>query len=319
MRRETIGRALAAAAAAVALAAVSGHQEPWPPEGPPFPAAPRPLPEDRAPAPPAATELEAPKPDRPWHIGDDVRARLARATARYREHALRFTCIETVRTADYDDREEASDESVRRYAYLLEREMGGETLREYRQAVRDDGTPKGREVRDEEPFPPAYAWVQMFDEFHRSYFAFRDLGERFEAYDWVREIEFLGALPFTDGKDIRQWSGTVLVDASTYVPVEIRAAPSGQEARLRAAYARWSQAFNLLGFRLAPKPLIYSCFVQFGLRRDGLSFPTELRYDTRMAVSATRSVPRRASSRRYEDYRFNDTATTETPGAPVGR
>ena len=125
--------------------------------------------------------------------------------------------------------------------------------------------------------------------------------------------------PVQASTDTRRGSGTVLVDASTYVPVEIRAAPSGQEARLRAAYARWSQAFNLLGFRLAPKPLIYPCFVQFGLRRDGLSFPTELRYDTRMAVSATRSVPRRASSRRYEDYRFFKTATTETPGAPVGR
>ncbi len=320
MLRGRMVRAVAAAVAAVALSAALGRQEPWPPEGPPLPPAPRPLPEDRAPAAPAPPEEAAePRPERPWHIGDDVRAKLARAASRYREHALRFTCIETVRAASYDEQEEASEESVRRYAYLLEREGSSETLREYRQAVRDDGTPKGREVRDEDPFPPAYAWVQMFDEFHQSYFAFRDLGERFEGYDWVREVEFLGALPFTDGKDIRQWSGTVLVDAMTWSPVEIRAVPSGQEARLRAVYARWSQAFNLFGFRLAPKPLIYSCFVQFGLRRDGLSFPTELRYDTRMAVSATRSVPRRASSRRYEDYRFFKTATVETPGAPVGR
>jgi hypothetical protein len=227
--------------------------------------------------------------------------------------------METVRLAKYDADAEASNESVRRYAYLLERDADGETLREYRQKVREDGTPRGSEVRDEEPFPPAYAWVQLFSRFNQSYFAYRDQGERFEGYDWVYEIEFRGALPFTDGKDIRQWEGTVLVDAVTLSPLEIHAQPSGQDARVRALYERWSQAFNLLGFHMAPRPLLYAAYVQLGLRRDGLSFPTELRYDTKIAVSARQSVSREASSRRYDGYQFFKTATTETPGALLGK
>jgi hypothetical protein len=297
-------------------------QAPQPPDGPVPSPSERPLPESRKVPPPRTGSVGiadegAPAAEAPWHLSDDLLSRLARAAQEYREHALRFTCIETVRLARYDAESEASDESVRRYAYLLEREAGGETLREYRQKVRDDGSPRGGEVLDEEPFPPAYAWVQLFGLFNQSFFAYRDAGERIEGYDWVREIEFRGALPFTDGKDIRQWEGSVLVDAVTLLPIEIHAEPTGQRARVRALYARWSQAFNLLGMRLAPKPLVYSATVRFGLFRDGLRFPTELRYDSRIAVSSTQSAPRQASSRRYDGYQFFKTATTETPGAPV--
>jgi hypothetical protein len=282
-----------------------------PPNGPPTGAG------REAPASPDAKgkpKAERAKPEAPWHLSEDLREQLARSAERYKEYALRFTCLETVRLAKYDDDGEASDESVRRYAYLLEREADGETLREYRQKVKEDGTPRGGEVRDEEPFPPAYTWVQLFSRLDQSFFAYRDLGERMEGFDWVREVEFRGALPFTDGKDIRQWEGTALVDAVTLSPIELRAQPTGQDARVRALYDRWSQAFNVIGLHLAPRPLLYSAVVQFGLRKDGLTFPTEMRYDTRMAVSAKRWVPRQASSRRYEGYQFFKTATTETPG-----
>ncbi len=317
-------RAITLVAAAAFATTVTRGQAPQPPGGP------QPSPPDRpAPAGPPATPPPpgtaakptegASKPEAPWSLPADLLARLARIAEQYRDYALRFTCIETVRAADYDAEQEASKESVRRYAYLLEREADGETLREYRQKVRDDGTARGGEVKDEEPFPPAYAWVQMFNRFNQGFFSYRDLGEHVDGYDWVREIEFRGALPFTDGRDIRQWEGSVLVDAVTMTPVEIRAKPTGQDARVKALYSHWSQAFNLIGIHLAPRPLMYSALVQFGLRRDGLSFPTQLRYDTRVAVSSTQSVPREASSRRYDGYQFFKTATTETPGPVVGK
>lgn len=235
----------------------------------------------------------------------------------YRKYALRFTCIETVRVARYDADKEASKETSRRYAYLLEREGGGETLREFRQRMKDDGTPRGSNILDEEPFPPAYAWVSLFSRFHQPYFGYRDLGDRFEGFDWVREIEFRGALPFTDGKDIRQWQGTVLLDAVTHTPIEIRSEPTGQRERIRAMFDRWSRAFNLIGIHLAPRPFGYACRVQFRTRRDGLTFPTELRYDTFRAVGAKNTAPWQASTRVYENYRFFKTDTTEIPG-PIG-
>ncbi len=253
----------------------------------------------------------------PWVLADDIRARLARDAEIYKDYALRFSCGETVRTAHYDDHGEASKEDVRKYAYLLEREADGVELREFRQKTTAEGTPKGAGVKDEEPFPPAYAWVFLFSSFNQPYFGYRDLGDRFDGFDWVREIQFRGALPFTDGKDIRQWEGTVLVDAVTFSPLEIQAQPSGQDQRVKALFARWNQAFNLMGAHLAPRPFLYRCHVEFRFRKDGLSFPTELRYDTLRAVSSKETVHWLASSRRYDGYKFFKTAATEGPGKPV--
>jgi hypothetical protein len=285
---------------------------------PPPPTRPRP-PEDEDKGVDAAAASTRPlvEQDAPWILPQDTRSSLAHQADLYREYALRFTSVETVVTASYDSTGEAGDESARRYAYLLERSSDGATLREFRQKAREDGTPKGGEIKDEEPFPPAYGWVDLFSGFNQPYFQYRDLGDRFDGFDWVREIQFRGKLGFTDGRDIRQWEGTVLVDAVTHAPIEIRAEPSGQQERIAALFARWNQGFNLLGFRLAPRPYLYRCGVQFRLRKDGLNFPTELRYDTLIAVSSKQVVPYKSSSRRYDDYRFFKTATIETPGKPV--
>jgi hypothetical protein len=286
-----------------------------PPISPP-PPAPSPQHEPSEPAP----EAEVPPPaEGPWVVPEELKKSLARQAEMYQEYALRFTCTETVRLARYGRTGEADDESTRRYAYLLQREEGSQTLRELRQRTRGDSTPRGDEVKDEEPFPPAYAWVFLFSSFHQPYFAYRDRGDRFEGFDWVREIDFRGALPFTDGKDIRQWQGTVLVDAVTYTPIEIHAEPSGQTERIKALFDRWSRAFNIMGMRLAPRPFGYRCRVMFHMRRDALTFPTQLRYDTFRAVGAKKNVPWQASIRDYEEYRFFKTSATESPVVPTSK
>ncbi len=243
-----------------------------------------------------------------------------RQSAVYRDYAVRFFCAETVRVAHYDESAEATREKTERYDYLLVRD--GTDVKEYREIVRKqkrkvgpENQTGGKTAGDEENrFPPAYAWVFLFDRFYQPYFMYRSLGDRFEGFDWVHEIQFRGALPFTDGKDIREWEGTVLVDAVTLTPVEIRAEPTAQKERIRALFDRWSQAFNLIGFRLAPRPFGYRCRIAFGLRRDSLTFPTELRYDTFRATGPKQFVPWMASVRVYDDYKFFTTETTETPG-----
>ncbi len=235
----------------------------------------------------------------------------------YRDYALRLSCVETVRVATYGDSGEAEKEVVRRYAFLLYRDVDAKTLRELRQRVRSDGSVGSGEVRDEEPFPPAYGWVDLFSRFYQPFFAYRDRGERFEGYDWVREIEFRGALPFTDGKDIREWEGTVLLDAAKGTPLEIRAQPGGQDDRLRFLFDRWSRSFRFLGIRLAPRPFGYKCRVEFRTRKDGLTFPTQLRYDTFRAVSAKQRIPWRASIRDYDEYRFFRVEEEDRAPTPV--
>ncbi len=279
--------------------------------------APREREDEAAPPPPrqaAAASEESLRPPSP-----ELLEMLARVAVRYREYALRLTCIETVRVAKYGGSGEAEKETVRRYAYLLYRDADGSTLRELRHRVREDGTITREEVRDEEPFPPAYAWVDLFSRSFQPFFAYRDRGERFVGYEWVREIEFRGALPFTDGKDIREWEGTVLVNTITGTPVEIRAEPTGQGARVRLLYERWSASFRLQGLRLGPRPIGYRCRVAFLTHRDGLTFPTELRYDTFRAVSAVETVPTRASIRTYDAYRFFRVEAEERLGGVAPR
>ncbi len=54
------------------------------------------------------------------------------------------------------------------------------------------------------------------------------------------------------------------------------------------------------------------------LRQEGLTFPTQLRYDTFRAVSSHRSVPWKESTRDYTNYRFFSVGTTEDVGDAAG-
>lgn len=284
------------------------------------------------PAPAAPATPKGTGPSEPPAIADDVAwglpgpllDALANRADQYREFLVKFTCAESARVAHYDDANEASRESSKTYAYLLERDAKAESFREYREAQKtakkndaESASSAGREIDEESKFPPAYAWVFLFSRFDQPYFMYRSLGERFEGFDWVHEIQFRGALPFTDGKDIRQWEGTVLVDAATFAPVEVRAEPASQKDRIKAMFDRWNRAFNIIGAKVAPRPFGYRCRVTFGLRQERLNFPTELRYDTFRAVGAKQFIPWMASVRVYEEYRFYKTSTTETPAVPV--
>jgi hypothetical protein len=252
--------------------------------------------------------------DLPWGLPDDLLLPLFDKADVYREYTRRFTCTETARLADYGGGGEAKSEKRRRYGYLLLKDAEGDYVREYRQLLARDGSVKKGEVKDDEPFPPAYAWVFMFSRFNEPYFAFRSAGDRFDGFDWVHEIHFKGSLPFTDGKDIRQWQGRVLIDAITHTPLEIMAEPVGQKERIEILYLRWVQAFNLVGFRLAPRPLGYRALIQFRYRREGLTFPTELRYDQFRAVGIEETIPVKSSIRTYDDYRITRVKTEEELG-----
>jgi hypothetical protein len=245
----------------------------------------------------------------PWGVAAELSARLAGVADKYLEYAVKFTCTENVRKARFEDRE-AKKETSRNYGYLHER-GDGQSIREFRQKMKADGTVTTSEVVDAEAFPPAYEWVFLFSKPNQPYFAYRERGDRFEGYDWVRIFEFKGAVPYTDGRDIRQWDGVALLDATTLTPVEIRAEPGHQQERLKALFARWSQSFNVVGFRTGPKAIGFSGRVLFQTRRDQLTFPTQLRYASFRAVSPKSTEPTEASTRDYASYHFFETATKE--------
>jgi hypothetical protein len=296
------------AAAAVSAQDPMGHeQDPVPPPVPP-----KPVPKDTP-----EYEPLVPESDLPWGLSEELIDPLFDKADVYADYTKRFVCTETARMADYNETGDVKNERVKRYGYLLVSDATG--LHEYRQQVAKDGSLKDGAVKDEETFPPAYAWVFLFSRFNEPYFAFRYIGDRFDGFDWIHEIEFKGSVPFSHGKDIRQWQGTVLVDAVTYTPIEIQAEPAGQRDRIEALYRNYTQSFKLLGMGSKPKPLGYRANIQFRHRLDGLSFPTELRYDTFEAVSINQIVPRKASTRFYDDYRITRTSTTQKPGDKVDR
>ena len=142
--------------------------------------------------------------------------------------------------------------------------------------------------------------------------------KRFDGFDLVYEIQFKGSRPFTDGRDILQWEGTVLVDAFRHTPLEIWAEPTNQKERIEALYRNWAKSFNFMGFRTQKAPLGYRAHIQFREHREGLSFPTELRYDTFRAISPAQIIPVRASSRTYNRYRFFNVETDEEIRDVVG-
>ena len=288
---------------------------PIPPEVNPIPPPPPPreeAPDDEGEEPDPAFVTLLPDDGSPWGLPPELSARLAAVAEQYIAYAVKFTCTETVRKARFDDGE-AKKETHKRYGYLLER-GDGKTVLEFRQKMRSDGTVTDNPVDDAEAFPPAYAWVFLFSTANQPYFAYRERGDRFEGYDWVRVFEFKGAVPFTDGRDIRQWDGVALVDAATLTPVEIRAEPSRQQERLKALFQRWAQSFNVVGFRVGPKPIGFSGRVVFQTRQDRLTFPTQLRYSAFRAISARRTEPTDASIREYSGYRFFKTDTQQKPG-----
>jgi hypothetical protein len=248
----------------------------------------------------------------PWGLKPELAARLAAVAEQYLVYAVKFTCTETVRKAKFEDGE-AKKETHKQYGYLLER-GDGQAIAEYRQKMKSDGTVTDSSVNDPEAFPPAYEWVFLFSKVNQSYFAYRERGDRFEGYDWVRVFEFKGAIPYSDGRDIRQWDGVVLVDATTLTPVEIRAEPGRQQERLKLMFDRWAQSFNMIGYRTGARPEGFSGRVIFQTRQDKLSFPTELRYTTFRAVSPKRTAPVDASTRNYAGYHFFKTETNEKPG-----
>jgi hypothetical protein len=256
----------------------------------------------------AATDYEpiAEDEQEEWGLDPRLRESLYDKAAVYAEYIRRFTCDETARVAEYDNSGEVKNERVKTYGYLLMQGEIDQSIREYRQEFAKDGSLKSGEVKDEESFPPAYAWVFLFSRFNEPYFSFRLVDDRFDGFDWIYEIRFRGSLPFRTGKDIREWEGTVLVDAVTHTPLEIRAEPSGQRERIESLYRQWKQSFNIMGMRTAPRPMGYRAQIDFRRREHnpGLTFPTELRYDTFTAVSVDQTLPVRASVRSYSKYRI---------------
>jgi hypothetical protein len=256
---------------------------------------------------PRTNEPSAPS----WRRIPQLSDELAAQAQSYVTHRAGFTAAETVRSARYRSEERNRTDSVARYPRGLP--LGDETAPEFRLRIaHGKSRPRKREPGKLRAFPSAHDWATLFSDENQPFFMFRELGTRLEGFDLVREIRFRGALPFTNGHDIREWEGGALVEANLLRVVEVRARPRNQEERMRFLHDRWSRSFKFrIGvfagpffipgptLRLARRPLAYRCFVRFDDRRDEVWLPTLVSYEVRRPVPRERTVLRTLSTRHF--------------------
>jgi hypothetical protein len=252
----------------------------------------------------------------PWRLSPRLADELAAQTEAYLAHRAEFTALEDIRSTRYryDERKDALPYG----APLPGLPYGDESHPEFR--LRTDHAGRGHKgaPRKLNRFPSPHDWAMLFSRENQPFFMLREVGTRLEGFDLVREIRFRGALPFTDGRDIREWEGVALVDAGLSRIIEIRARPGNQEARLSWLFERWSRSFKLTigifagpffipgpSMRFARRPLAYRCFVRFDDRRDEIWLPSLMSYEIRRAVSPERTVLRLLSTRRYVHTRVD--------------
>jgi hypothetical protein len=267
----------------------------------------------------AATPLLAPggpgSEDSPWGLPDDLLAVLADRTRTYLEQAPGVACSETVRSVRYRQAKRFVDE--RHYVFEPGGSDDGIVVPEFHFEVKPTGVVRARPSRNRVgKFPSASDWARLFSAEYQPWFMYRDRGTRVEGYDWVRAIDFRGWFPLSEGRDIREWEGTALVEVMTMSLVEVRARPLNQEACLAKRFERWSRSLEIgIGLSVGPffipfttlkparRPLGHEVVVRFDHRHGDLRLPALLEYEARQAVSRHETAPWGLSTRRFSDCR----------------
>ncbi len=217
-------------------------------------AAPSPVPApQRSPAPaPSKTPAPAPAPTpedqqtaaAPVDL-DDLFKHLGERAHAYETIALRFVCIESVRTSDEPRKERHYD-----YMYVQEEEQ---RYKPYRQAHTGRLGKTVAETAVEFDFPDAYSWTLMFVPDRQKLFHFR-------------------------GKTIYEWSGKVWVDAENYNILKVEAEPGNQLDRLKEQLDLYRKSPRFLIYAMGSKPHGFRYNITFLNELHELSLPDYLEF-----------------------------------------
>ena len=194
------------------------------------------------------------------HLGERARA--------YETIALRFVCIESIRSADNPRDEKRYD-----YMYVQAEEQ---RYRPYRQIHTGRLGKTIAEANVDFAFPDAYSWTLIFVPDRQHLFHFK-----YDAQEWfsLRQsyiLEFLAPLPFTSGRTIYEWSGKVWVDAENFNILKVEAEPGNQEERLKTELKAYRQAPRFLIYPMGKRPHGYRYNVTFLNELQDISLPDEV-------------------------------------------
>jgi len=164
----------------------------------------------------------------------------------YREVALQFVCIESIRDSD-------RPREWRRFDYMYV-EAQEQRYKPYRQKHTGRPGRRPQEATIDFDFPDSYSWTLMFDPDRQHLFKFGDAGEEWFSLRLAHILEFTAPLPFTTGKTIYEWSGRIWIDVENFNILKVEALPGNQEQRLKVELRAYRQAPRFLIYPLARRP-----------------------------------------------------------------
>jgi uncharacterized protein involved in tolerance to divalent cations len=198
------------------------------------------------------------------HLGERARA--------YEAVALRFVCIESIRTTDNPRDEKRYD-----YMYVQAEEQ---RYRPYRQIHTGRLGRTVAEANVDFNFPDAYSWTLMFVPDRQHLFRFKYDGEEWFSLRQSYVLEFTAPLPFTAGKTIYEWSGKVWVDAENYNILKVESEPGNQADRLKEELKAYRQAPRFLIYPMGKRPRGFKYNITFLNELHEISLPDQVEVRT---------------------------------------
>jgi hypothetical protein len=247
--------------------------------------------------------------DAPWGLPDELLEQLARQAAEYESLAEGFEWSEKTQRVKYP-RGRAHEGDARKATYVLALEDGLVT------PVPVRGGGKSFKRYGKSRAPPANAWIQLFSRRNQPFFAYRELGDWPHAFGKARRIQFRGSLPYSDGADIRQWEGTILVDPHSLRLLELDARPLHLWPRLEYRRREYVRSFKIFFFglpiRFKKKPIAERVYVRFDVHRDGITLPVDAHVERFEMTSPYQAVVRS----RVETHYVHDLPGGDPDAAP---
>src|SRR5438552_8382963 len=160
---------------------------------------------------PAPSPVPTPEVQKPATVPidlDDLLKHLGDRAHAYETIALRFVCIESVRTSDEPRKERHYD-----FMYVQEEEQ---RYKPYRQAHTGRLGKTVAETAVDFNFPDAYSWTLMFAPDRQKLFRYRYTGQEWFSLRQAQILEFSAPLPFSSGKTIYEWGGKVWVEGEYF-------------------------------------------------------------------------------------------------------
>jgi hypothetical protein len=256
-----------------------------------------------------ALEMRSPESDAPWELSAKLLSGLERGASRFVGLAVRLSSHETatvVRPTPKGWREN----SLGRDAYSLT--VALDEVRTH------GGKPDKRKVFERHAEPAPYSWLLLFSADNQPYFRYREIDGVTNGLG-VRSIEFRGAMHFSDGRDIRQWQGTVLVNSDDHSIVRVVAEPKDQQERIRVRLDRRNKN---MGFRIGPGgpvsragPRVRSrrTTVLFNAQLDSLRLPSESRNEVRIVDHDWSRHPEQTLIRRFDGWTLDPELGSDRP------